>query len=525
MKLLLPKNLAPEWERPILERANRILEKFDFTKDNCDEWFVAISKIGEKKENLFLVWLAITGCYPKKSELSEFVSDLQVNGLRSASIRLISQRLKKNQSRLFLYRVVLVEAKYENLVDLTHTLASPYLTGIQRVAFGITNKVENISIFIWNGDTGIISEVPNIQASSDRLFFTRDRSWQKNYIIFLHKLLPYLEKSPIGKSIRTLILPFARKIKHYLTNSDTAHFLSSENSFTIENLLIMKTRLTVPEIPFPQNVYRYESIIENSITPVQIILYDFIPFFHAWTVHPKNRGDLNVYIRLVLLADKIFSISELVHEQAKLISCAFRLERTEWQNRVQDYSWLALPSGLKAAVPNEFEKDPKLVVMAGSLEPRKNHLQFLNALEIMAERNIEIRAEILGSAGWENDYILDRIHHLQAQGVNIVRIGNLTDTEMRERIAQSQALLQISEAEGFGLPVIEALGLGTRVIVSDVSPLREWESERVSVVKLGDSEELARALTNILKNSEVMTGPIYVDVTWKDWANLLYGKK
>jgi glycosyltransferase involved in cell wall biosynthesis len=44
-------------------------------------------------------------------------------------------------------------------------------------------------------------------------------------------------------------------------------------------------------------------------------------------------------------------------------------------------------------------------------------------------------------------------------------------------------LLQIYEAEGFGLAIAEALALGTKVIVSSIRPLYEWKSSRGSIVE------------------------------------------
>jgi glycosyltransferase involved in cell wall biosynthesis len=285
----------------------------------------------------------------------------------------------------------------------------------------------------------------------------------------------------------------------------------------------MNSIITIPEIPSSlKQISIYESVMENEIVPVQIILYDFIPFFHAWTVHPGNRGHLNSYIRLVLLATRIIAISSLVHEQVKLITQAFRLERNEWSSRKQNFDYLTLPSGLKPINSGEFTKQEDLVVMAGSLEPRKNHIQFLSAIELLSKEGVRVKARILGSAGWENEQILEKINGLQVKGVDIERLDNLTDSGMRKLIAEAQVLLQISEAEGFGLPIAESLALGTRVIVSNIRPLNEWQDSRVSIVELGDIEQLKTELSNILKNPEKEGRASAQEITWNDWHRLLY---
>jgi alpha-1,2-rhamnosyltransferase len=184
-----------------------------------------------------------------------------------------------------------------------------------------------------------------------------------------------------------------------------------------------------------------------------------------------------------------------------------------------------LPSGFKPAISGEFRKQKNLVVMAGSLEPRKNHLQFLNAIELLANAGVNVKARILGSAGWNNEHIVERIHELQAGGLDVERLGNLTDSEMRQLIAEAQVLLQISEAEGFGLPMAEALALGTKLIVSNIRPLNEWKNSRVSIIELGDTEQLKLELSNILSNPETQGTLSAQEITWEDWHQLLVGEK
>ena len=137
---------------------------------------------------------------------------------------------------------------------------------------------------------------------------------------------------------------------------------------------------------------------------------------------------------------------------------------------------------------------------------------------------MSVKARILGSSGWENENILAKIHDLQSKGIDVERVGNLSDEGMRKLVAEAQVLLQISEAEGFGLPIAEALALGTKVIVSDVRPLNEWKSSRVSIVEIGDIEQLKDSLRKILDKPEIKGKNSPEKITWEDWHHLLYGK-
>ena len=51
--------------------------------------------------------------------------------------------------------------------------------------------------------------------------------------------------------------------------------------------------------------------------------------------------------------------------------------------------------------------------------------------------------------------------------------GRCTDAELATLLAGARALLLPSQAEGFGIPVAEALAAGTPVIAADIPALRE----------------------------------------------------
>jgi glycosyltransferase involved in cell wall biosynthesis len=518
-------HLPNGWQESIASRARFILENSGARPGGDRNWFDLVEDVSITEGGFFYTWLALTGCYPDKFELQDFSTQVTIYGLPQGVQNVLTNRSKVTETARNLVSIELVSPKSNHLVDVTHTYSAPYLTGIQRVVFGVADGVKNISTFIWVGDSGIIQEkdIRKVEASEK---LSSVLGWRIRLVHYLHAQVPKLDKSRIGTRLRILSLPLARIIKRGLVAREVEQQVKHTPGIKSTNLLLLNTTITIPEIPASlRHIYIYEAILEKEKAPLQIILYDFIPFFHAWTVHPGNRGHLNSYVRLVLLANRIVSISSLVQEQAKLITQAFRLERSEWSKRKQVFDYLALPSGLKPATLGEFQKQEKLIVMAGSLEPRKNHIQFLSALELLAKEGIRMKARILGSAGWENEHILAKIHDLQSKGIDIERLGNLTDSDMRTLIAEAQVLLQISEAEGFGLPIAEALALGTRVIVSDIRPLNDWSDSRVTQIKLGDIQQLKVELLNILKNPETV-GPVSNQgITWEDWHQLLFGEK
>ena len=470
----------------------------------------------------FKLWVIITGVYPTKFEFQAFESSILVEGGSSAIEHLIRERLKEVLTATLMLEINLVSSQ-ANFFDITHTSEAPYITGIQRVVREIYRSGEtyNIQGIRFNNDLRTFQRASFTSPNESDYQF-----WEKNQQIrelrFMLKNYHFLNRFSFGRFLIRILEQSAKKRRDHLVLQKSLSLIKQHNSNFKENLYIVGKRLTIPEIPASlDHIYVYEGLINVELINLQIILYDFIPFFHAWTVHPGNRGHLNSYIRIVLLANRVICISKLVFEQATLILQAFSLERSEWRNRTLNISYKGLPAGIEPLQNNEFIKDPQLVVMAGSIEPRKNNLLFFDALELLNQRGIYIKARLLGGSGWSNDYILERLTKLQNRGVDISLV-NPTDSEMREWIGKAQILLQLSEAEGFGLPVAEALALGTKVIVSNIRPLNEWNNSRVEITSLGQPEELAQKIIVALNNPEKNGIAILADETWDSWADMLF---
>jgi glycosyltransferase involved in cell wall biosynthesis len=132
------------------------------------------------------------------------------------------------------------------------------------------------------------------------------------------------------------------------------------------------------------------------------------------------------------------------------------------------------------AVANEFsiptpEAKPYFLAIA-TIEPRKNHLLLLHLWrrlsESMKRENIP-KLILVGRRGWENEMVLDLLDRAPALSGIVEERSRVPDRELVSLIRGARALLMPSFAEGYGMPVADALALGTPVIASDLPAHRE----------------------------------------------------
>ena len=77
----------------------------------------------------------------------------------------------------------------------------------------------------------------------------------------------------------------------------------------------------------------------------------------------------------------------------------------------------------------------------------------------------------------------------------VVFTGRLSDEALYDEVAKSEFLVQPSFYEGFGIPPLEALCLGTKPVVSDIEVFREvYDGFDVQFFKAGDANDLARKI-------------------------------
>ena len=112
----------------------------------------------------------------------------------------------------------------------------------------------------------------------------------------------------------------------------------------------------------------------------------------------------------------------------------------------------------------------------GTIEGRKNHILLLHLWRHMALTMPAAsvpRLVLIGRRGWENEQVLDLLDRCPALAGHVEELSGCPDARLSTLLRGARALLMPSFAEGFGMPVAEALAVGVPVICSDISAHRE----------------------------------------------------
>lgn len=135
------------------------------------------------------------------------------------------------------------------------------------------------------------------------------------------------------------------------------------------------------------------------------------------------------------------------------------------------------------------------VLHVGSCVPRKRIDVLLDVVAAVREMVPGLHLVKVGGE-WSADH-RERIARLGLAAA-ITHVGGLARAELAEVYRRAAVVLVPSEAEGFGLPVIEALACGAAVVASDLPALREAGGPAAAYIPVGDIGAWAEAVAKIL---------------------------
>jgi glycosyltransferase involved in cell wall biosynthesis len=141
--------------------------------------------------------------------------------------------------------------------------------------------------------------------------------------------------------------------------------------------------------------------------------------------------------------------------------------------------------------PGERVIDGPFLLAVGELAARKNLPMLIKAFNAAALPE-EMQLVLAGPTGYCGDEVLSLV------GPRIHVLGSVDDATLAALYRDAVALCFPSFAEGFGLPVLEALQAGLPVVASDIGPVRDLVDDAAVLLQPDDQQAWAAALERVV---------------------------
>jgi glycosyltransferase involved in cell wall biosynthesis len=240
-------------------------------------------------------------------------------------------------------------------------------------------------------------------------------------------------------------------------------------------------------------------------------LHDLVPLRLPYTTLDNKRRYLRLCSKIAKRADHIVTVSETSRNDI------IELLGVHPEKVTNTYQAVTIPAKYKdkpvEVVKREVEGTFGLAFQGyflffGSIEPKKN---IGRLIEAYLGSDVETPLVIVGAQAWKSEQELRLLYddHIRS----LIRVGD--ETRVKRRVIQldyapfpllvslirgAKATLFPSLYEGFGLPVLESMMLGTPVLSSNRSSIPEVVGDAACLVDPYDTREMAEAIRALDSN-------------------------
>jgi glycosyltransferase involved in cell wall biosynthesis len=238
---------------------------------------------------------------------------------------------------------------------------------------------------------------------------------------------------------------------------------------------------------------RYCSTFPNFACRKALLFYDLTPYLH-WPDF-KNTPDFEpkkyfAQFKTLFNADQLWAISESAADEAK--------------------HWLGIDSGKVANIrgssirdTQEIESQPssvgdvKFLLCPSADGPHKNNENIVRAFAAFNEKSKHAYKLVITS-----DFSYQSQNTLNDISKDLIFAGHVADGELSWLYQHCEAVLFVSKNEGLGLPILEGVAAGKKVICSDIKVFREISDKAFYYADPNNIQDIAMTLGKALVSEE-----------------------
>lgn len=173
-------------------------------------------------------------------------------------------------------------------------------------------------------------------------------------------------------------------------------------------------------------------------------------------------------------------------------------------------------------------QNKKYILFVGTLEPRKNHKEVLEAFDLLSKTYQDLNLIFVGIKGWGLDSFFQQLEKHPLKDKRLFWLKNIDDDTLFHFYQNAFLVTYLSKYEGFGLPIIESLQHGNITISSDNTSMPEAGLDFADYIKNNDSVKLAKTIETYLTNNKLYNQrkkyikENFQAFTWENFAHEVY---
>ena len=273
---------------------------------------------------------------------------------------------------------------------------------------------------------------------------------------------------------------------------------------------------------------------QNKGVFINFEVYDLLPISNPEFFPPQNKEPHLEWIKTICkYSNNIICISKDVEQKLKELILNEKI-KTKQNQKISSVHLgadinssaptLGFPSNKKEIMEKLSSKPTFLIV--STIEPRKGHIQTIQSFEELWKTD-DINLVIVGKEGWKGledekrrtiPQIINKIKSHKELNKRLFWLENISDEFLEEIYKISTALIAPSQAEGFGLPLIEAAQSNIPIIARDIPVFKEVAKEFAYYFEnTNEANVLCKAIKEWLELYKDDKHPKSQNMPWLTW--------